>query len=369
MCMILDMLFRHIVTLFLILLFGFMLWNKKTFRKTNTKYFWLTIICCFLLVIQDTFETISSYNPSLRFLRILLSILGYTLRSVVPASLLFVIIPRKKENCLLWIPSLITFLTCSTAFFSDIAFGFDENYAFYRGPLGYVAFVVPVLYLVLILIFTLKRFSSKKGLERFIPILCAVFCLSTAAVDVLHGGIRLQEAIMISSVFFYIILYSQDNRSDTITGLLNRQAFYDDCSVFNKDIKAVASIDMNGLKELNDNYGHQAGDTALQKIGECMHGMENHTSYAYRVGGDEFIILFFLDDNEAISNIIKKIKNDVVAAGYSVSVGYAIRNNNNLHETIKESDYQMYKDKENYYRVNGIDRTSNCEIELTNKES
>lgn len=370
MTMILDMLIRHIVTLFLILLFSFMLLNKKTFRNTDTKYFWLTIISCFLLVFQDTFETIASNYPSLRVLRIFLSVLGYTLRSVAPVGLLLVIVPPKRRNFMLWIPSLLTLLTSCTAFFSDIAFGFDENYAFYRGPLGYVAFIVPVLYLILILVITFRHFSNKKGLEKYIPTICAIFCLSATIVDVLHGGIRLNEAMVISSIFFYIILYSHDSRCDSLTGLLNRQAFYDDCSMFNKEIKAVASLDMNGLKLLNDNYGHQAGDEALKKIGECMHEVTDLNTSAYRVGGDEFIILFFHDNKELISKLVGQIKENVTSAGYSISVGYSLRKDDDtdLTKVIKESDYLMYKDKENYYKANGINRTINYEEEHNKKE-
>ena len=364
------MLFRHIVTLFLIILFSFILWNKKSFRNTDTKYFWLTIACCLLLVFQDSLETLASYDSSLRFIRTLLSILGYTLRSVAPLGLLLVIISPKKRNLLLWIPSLITFLTCCTAFFSGIAFGFDENYAFYRGPLGYVAFVVPVLYLLLILIITFKHFSSKKGLEKYVPSICAIFCLSTTIIGVFYGGDLLTEAIMISGIFFYMILYSHDNRCDILTGLLNRQAFYDDCSTFNKYIKAVASLDMNGLKTLNDNYGHQAGDDALKKIGECINEITDYNTSAYRVGGDEFIILFFYDNDELLSNLTKQIKENVKTSGYSISVGYALRHNTeNLYDVVKESDHQMYKDKERYYKEKGIDRKINYGIDLTDKKS
>lgn len=81
-------------------------------------------------------------------------------------------------------------------------------------------------------------------------------------VDVAVGGDHLTEAIMISIVFFYIILYSHDNRLDPLTGLLNRQAFYDDCKLSGKSVRAVASLDMNGLKELNDTQGHKAGTSS-----------------------------------------------------------------------------------------------------------
>lgn len=98
----------------------------------------------------------------------------------------------------------------------------------------------------MILWITLKHFSESQGLQKFIIPGCAVFCLTASVVDALYGGIRLNEAIMISSVFFYIILRAHDNRRDALTGLLDREAFYDDCAGFGGRIEAVASIDMNG---------------------------------------------------------------------------------------------------------------------------
>ena len=295
-----DALFRHLVTLFLILLFSMKLRDQKSAQDAELKFFWMTVFSCLLLVVEDTLETMSQADPSLRFWRTLLSVLGYTFRSSAALGLLLVVIPREKRTFMLYIPCLLTLLVSSTAFFTDIAFGYDENYNFYRGPLGYVAFIVPICYLVLILWFTLKRFSESKGLQKFIITGCAVFCLATSIVDALYGGIRLNEAIMISSIFFYIILRAHDNRRDALTGLLNRQALYDDCAGFSGRIEAVASIDMNGLKTMNDSLGHHAGDEALVRIAACMQAAANRNILAYRIGGDEFVILFFRASEETV---------------------------------------------------------------------
>ena len=84
---------------------------------------------------------------------------------------------------------------------------------------------MPICYLVLILWITLKHVSESNGLQKFIIPGCAVFCLAASLADALSGGIRLNEAIMISSIFFYIILRAHDNRRDALTGLLDREAF------------------------------------------------------------------------------------------------------------------------------------------------
>jgi diguanylate cyclase (GGDEF)-like protein len=280
----------------------------------------------------------SQTDPSLRFWRTLLSVLGYTFRSSASLGLMLVVIPREKRSFVLYIPCMLTLLVSSTAFFSDIAFGYNENYSFYRGPLGYVAFIVPICYLLMILWITLKRFSESKGLQKHIILGCAVFCLAASFVDALYGGIRLNEAIMISSIFFYIILRAHDNRRDALTGLLNRQAFYDDCAGFGDEIEAAASIDMNGLKTMNDSLGHHAGDEALVRIAACMQEVANRNILAYRIGGDEFVILFFRASEELVSHTADQIRESVSKAGYSISVGYAMRDRTaDLEETIRDS--------------------------------
>ena len=353
----LDMLTRHWVTVFTILLFSIKLWPRKRFRNTETKYFWITVLSCFFLVLEDTYESMCATDPSLRFFRILLSVIGYTLRSTAALSLLLVVVPRNKRRFIFWIPNIITLAVSSTAFFTDVAFGYDENYAFYRGPLGYVAFAVPILYLFLILWIVFKNFSEKSSLEKYIMPVCAVFCLSASLLDVLSGGVRLNEAIIISSVFYYLVLFSNDNRRDSLTALLNRQAFYDDCNLYNRSIGAVASLDMNGLKELNDTLGHQAGDNALIKIGECMLKVADARTLAYRIGGDEFIILFLHSNAKEISDVEKKIVDDVTGSGYNISTGYAIRDKEeNVDDLIRKADNMMYQAKADYYRSKGREK-------------
>lgn len=354
--MVFEILYRHWVTIFTILVFAIKLWPRKRFRNTETRYFWLTVSSTLILVVEDIIEVICASDPSLRFCRIFVSIIGYTMRSVAALSLLLVVLPQKKRRFICWIPALITLLTSSTAFFSDIAFGYDSNYDFYRGPLGYVAFAVPIFYAVMILVIFFKDFSERSSIEILIVPASVMFCLSSSFLDALFGGVRLNEALIICGVIFYLILYSNDIRRDPLTNLLNRQAFNDDCINYNKSIEAAASMDMNGLKEINDTLGHEGGDKALKKIGECMSKACDEKTLVYRVGGDEFVILFLHSDEKIISDVIKKVAEDVTRAGYSISKGYALRGReDSIDDIIRESDRFMYQDKDRYYRAKGME--------------
>ena len=148
--MLLNLLLRNLETIFMIPLFSFKLWSRRSFKDAETKFFWITVISCLILAAEDILEGIASMDPSLRFWRILLSAIGYIFRSAAAVGLLLVVVPPEKRQFRLWIPNLLLIPICLSAFFTDIAFGFDENYVFYRGPLNYVAFAVPIIYLLLI---------------------------------------------------------------------------------------------------------------------------------------------------------------------------------------------------------------------------
>ena len=77
----------------------------------------------------------------------------------------------------------------------------------------------------------------------------------------------------------------------------------------------------------------------------------------YRIGGDEFVILFFHDDEQKICRVEEHIREKVSRHGYSVSIGYTVRKSGeSLDDTIRNSDRMMYDNKADYYRQNDRDR-------------
>lgn len=354
-----DMIAHHFVTLLLIVVYAIKLLDQKKARDAELRYFWMTLICCLLLVLQDVCESLCAMNPALRLPRIFFSIVGYALRPVAAIGLLQVVCPPERRNWKLWIPAILNLAVFLTAFFSPVAFSFDSEYGFVRGPLGYSVFVVALLYMVQILFATWRRFYDRKKSERWLLIICAASCIAAAVIDALNGGCRLNETIMISSVFFYVFLRSHDNRLDPLTGLENRFSFYDDMKSQLKAITAVASLDMNGLKQINDTRGHAEGDRALAEIGRCMTRTNSRDTIAYRIGGDEFAMLFTHQGEAAVKRSIERVKQDVAQAGYSLSAGYAMREGDErVEDALIRSDQNMYRDKAEYYRQSGKDRRS-----------
>ena len=114
----------------------------------------------------------------------------------------------------------------------------------------------------------------------------------------------------------------------------------------------VAYIDLNGLKRINDQYGHEMGDVAIRKaaavIGEIFY------EEAYRIGGDEFVVIVTGTEQQAFAERMERLKKRMEETGVSVSVGWLWKEEaDDLEAVLKNADSCMYREKEQYYQENG----------------
>ena len=146
--------------------------------------------------------------------------------------------------------------------------------------------------------------------------------------------------------------------SDALTGLFDRSTYFDDMGKMRKDITGIIQLDMNGLKYLNDTYGHLEGDNGLLTIAKAIKKFETSNMYSYRTGGDEFIILVVGDKEDAIKKFVASFNEELKATHYYCSVGYAARKDDgtSVEELLKESEKLMYKDKAEFYKKANIER-------------
>ena len=114
----------------------------------------------------------------------------------------------------------------------------------------------------------------------------------------------------------------------------------------------VAYIDINGLKRVNDLYGHEAGDRLIINTARSMLAIlpEN----AYRVGGDEFVLICFDMDEKIFRSKVRDICDSIVAKRISVSVGVVWEESSSELETmLRRADDLMYAEKKKYYEKHG----------------
>ena len=146
--------------------------------------------------------------------------------------------------------------------------------------------------------------------------------------------------------------------TDSLTGVKSKHAYIDMETDLNRRIEervinefAVASCDVNGLKMMNDTYGHKAGDELLRSACKliCIHFSH---SPVFRIGGDEFAVLLQGQDYENRYKILEAFDQTVeqnLAEGKAVvAVGiaeYIPGSDNNVQDVFVRADEKMYKRK------------------------
>lgn len=155
---------------------------------------------------------------------------------------------------------------------------------------------------------------------------------------------------------------------DSLTGLYNR-AFYtselERITQNNLWPLSTVAMDLNGLKRVNDAYGHAAGDALLRRVGEVlrMARMDKHWSMV-RMGGDEFLVLMPNTEEYVAQLLIERIDNLVQASNLddslpplSLSIGLATCHSPDmLDATLHQADQQMFAAKTLFYEMAELER-------------
>ena len=348
---ILKELFQVNITPILIVMFllTFILTNSLNDKRLN-RQFLITIALFSALVIVDSIEYYLSSLTYPTIGRIIMSILGYTLRPVIIMNVILLVHKFKPKKLLLYfIPCIIVFLVTSTALFSNIAFSYDDSNEFVRGPLGLTPHIVAIFYLILTFYFSLTMYKEKSILENVIVIALIFSIVISIIVEMLFKieGI-LNMAIIISIAFYYLYINVQAYKRDILTGTLNRHSFFLDSEKIGKSLIAIISLDVNDLKLVNDSKGHLEGDTLLCNITHIISDEIKPGSRLYRIGGDEFIILLTkrLSIDEA-EEIYININHALEKNNYSCASGiaYVYDENESFKSLLKRADELMYEDK------------------------
>ncbi|GKX64979.1 HD domain-containing phosphohydrolase [Inconstantimicrobium mannanitabidum] len=142
---------------------------------------------------------------------------------------------------------------------------------------------------------------------------------------------------------------------DQLTGLYNRRFFESELRRLDAECYLPLSIimaDVNGLKLVNDSFGHGTGDELLRKVVEVMKNGCREGDILARLAGDEFVILSPKTEAFEAEQIVKDIKalalkEKVRSVDISVSLGYETKNNigQKIEEVLKKAEDHMYRKK------------------------
>lgn len=146
---------------------------------------------------------------------------------------------------------------------------------------------------------------------------------------------------------------------DTLTNVFNRNAMIARMNALAEQNIPTGLVyaDVNGLKIINDEQGHEAGDQALQSAADLL-GENFGRRHVYRAGGDEFVVIL-----PGIREEVFTEKKEKLAAGYCrtmphlLSIGcFWCPDSSKIEEALRVADHHMYEEKKQYYEQQEFDR-------------
>lgn len=237
----------------------------------------------------------------------------------------------------------------------------------YQRGFAYIIFLIFAAFYILDSLYLYVKRVKKNGSLKLFPV--HIF-LIPVILGVVIQAFFVEIAITWTSIAISVagIMTALKNEiifTDCLTGLYNRVdlEFLHKRACNKKDCWVSGiMIDLNGFKQINDNYGHAEGDLALCIVADLLRKSFSEYGVVIRYAGDEFVIMLNTTDDQLIRKIIKSAKKNFVTENdkndkpyqLSASMGYAITNlsNETIDDFMNRIDEQMYQDKMKYYEHN-----------------
>ena len=193
----------------LLFLVIFLLTNQEIDKKIRQIFLLLAFLEFVELVLYSAELWTASYeNPT--FLRVLLSVLGYSIRPALVFYILRLAMRGKASNkqlLLLGIPAIVNVLVVFTAVFSDVVFAYSADNKFIRGPLGYTPHIVLLIYLVIMVGFSMVEGGKEKKLENCIVFSISLVIIAAVVLEAVFEVRSLGRATIVLSTLTYYLYF------------------------------------------------------------------------------------------------------------------------------------------------------------------
>ena len=260
------------------------------------------------------------------------------------------------------IPAAVNLVLSTLSIFTRWMFTISDQNVYHRGPLFLLMAAISYFYLFFsFLEILLKQNRIQK--QYYFPILAfAVPPFIGGVFQTLFYGLSLIWVCMTVSVLIVFINIQADQlNTDFLTGLYNRRQLDN----YLKRLKTTKKqkllggmmIDLTQFKVINDAYGHDEGDKALQQVAKVLQQTFRIKDFIARMGGDEFIVLMEVEDREDLEAVVNRLLDNMARFNeqkqlpYEIhlSIGYDCYNvlvQHDFMEFIRHIDRLMYKNKQ-----------------------
>jgi diguanylate cyclase (GGDEF)-like protein len=188
---------------------------------------------------------------------------------------------------------------------------------------------------------------ASQAVGQLAPFLLVAYLTTTLSADITEARERIENLA----------------QTDALTGLYNLRMFNEvwqrEHAACERDrgVYALLMIDMDKLKDINDAFGHDAGNSAITLVAQCLQRSIRNTDHAARFGGDEFAVLLPGASPEIAEAVVKRVRHNVfkttldlrsrmIRCSVSIGVVNYPRDSRDARELLSIADRNMYRDKE-----------------------
>jgi diguanylate cyclase (GGDEF)-like protein len=190
-------------------------------------------------------------------------------------------------------------------------------------------------------------FYASQAVGELAPFLLVAYLTTTLSADITEARERIENLA----------------QTDALTGLYNLRMFNEvwqrvhTAVERDRGVYALLMIDMDKLKDINDSFGHEAGNSAIMLVAQCLQRSIRNTDYAARFGGDEFAVLLPGASPEIAETVVKRVRHNVykttldlrsrmIRCSVSIGVVNYPKDSRDMRELLSIADRKMYRDKE-----------------------
>ena len=188
---------------------------------------------------------------------------------------------------------------------------------------------------------------ASQAVGQLAPFLLVAYLTTTLSADITEARERIENLA----------------QTDTLTGLYNLRMFNEvwqrthEASERARGVYALLMIDMDKLKDINDAFGHEAGNSAITLVAQCLQRSIRNSDHAARFGGDEFAVLLPGASPEIADAVVKRVRHNVykttldlrsrmIRCSVSIGVVNYPKDARDMRELLSIADRKMYRDKE-----------------------
>lgn len=330
----------------IILFFVFRNVHRQDRQYFPDQQFFLSIICFVaVMLFLDTSMWLIDGRPG-RIFRVLSSgmIVVYNALNPVICLLWYLYVDfyifgsRKRIDQLLPLllfPAALNLVLSVISVFGNVYFVLDQYNTYHRGKYIVILLIICLIYIVatsLLLFVNRKRMSLKEFSSLF---LFGLFPTVGAVIQfAMSRGVLIWACTTLSILMLYINIQNDQLRTDYLTGLYNRRYLdhYLSVKVKIRDNRLLAGlmIDLDSFKKINDVYGHDSGDQALQHVARILRQTFRRQDFISRYGGDEFVVVMEIQESgelkEALQNLRENIdtfnRQNIVPYEIGLTIGY-----------------------------------------------